>query len=83
MVDGVRKRWMDLLYFNNGRERTCGVAILIKRDSVQNIREVHTGEGRLLSVTFFKMFMHLIMRLTEPCFFSHLSNIVWVTLTLV
>uniref|UniRef100_A0A673WIE3 Uncharacterized protein n=1 Tax=Salmo trutta TaxID=8032 RepID=A0A673WIE3_SALTR len=41
---------MDLLYFNNGRERTCGVAILIKRDSVQHIREVHTGEGRLLNV---------------------------------
>ena len=45
---------MDLLYFNHVRERTCGVAILIKRDSLQNIREVHTDEGRLLSVTFFQ-----------------------------
>jgi hypothetical protein len=43
---------MYLLHFNNSRERTCGVAILIKRDSVQNIREVHTGKGRL--VTFFE-----------------------------
>lgn len=50
MMDGVRKRWMDLLYFNNGRERMCRVDILIKRDSVQNIREVHTGKGRLLNV---------------------------------
>lgn len=36
----MREEWRGDIYYNNGAKNARGVAILIKKDSVENIREV-------------------------------------------
>ncbi len=52
-VREMREEWRGDIYYNNGAKNARGVAILIKKDSVGNIREVYKDQrGRILVVEF-------------------------------
>ncbi len=52
-VREMREEWRGDIYYNNGAKNARGVAILIKKDSVENIREVYKDQrGRILVVEF-------------------------------
>jgi len=52
-VKEMREEWSGDIYYNNGARNARGVAILIKKDSVENIKEVYKDQrGRILIVEF-------------------------------
>ena len=53
IMDNVRTKWGDHIFVNNGSERSCGVAILIKQGVVDNVKQIMTdAKGRVLVVEF-------------------------------
>ncbi len=52
-VKEMREEWKGDIYYNNGARNARGVAILIKKDRVENIKEVYKYQrGRILIVKF-------------------------------
>ncbi|CAJ1079172.1 hypothetical protein F7725_000099 [Xyrichtys novacula] len=52
-VNVVKREWLGEMYNNNGGDKTRGVAILVKRGAVENVRKcVDDGEGRVIVITF-------------------------------
>ena len=53
IIDNVKTKWRDLIYVNNYSERSCGVAILIKKGVVENVTHIMSdSEGRVLVIGF-------------------------------
>jgi len=49
----VEREWVGEMYVNNGGAKAKGVAILVKRERVENVRMcVNDGDGRVLGITF-------------------------------
>lgn len=49
----VQKIWRDFIYVNNGRGNSCGVAILIRKDVVENVKKIYNdNNGRILILDF-------------------------------
>lgn len=45
--------WMGEMYVNNGGDKSRGVAILVKRGVIENVRKcVDDGEGRMIGISF-------------------------------
>lgn len=62
IMDNIKKRWEGEIYVSHGNVKACGVAILIKRDRVQNVKQIYKdGSGRLLGLEF--MFCNELFRL--------------------
>lgn len=41
------------MFCSHGSEKTCGVAILVKNDVVQNVKQVYAdNQGRLIVIEF-------------------------------
>lgn len=52
-VEVMREEWEGDMFYNNGASNARGVAILIKKDKVDNIREVYRDQvGRILAIEF-------------------------------
>lgn len=52
-VKEVREEWKGDIYYNNGARNARGVAIMIKKDSVENIKEVYKDRtGRIIVIEF-------------------------------
>lgn len=53
MMVNIKKVWEDDIYVNHGNQRACGVAILIKRGRMYNVKQIYNdGKGRLLGIDF-------------------------------
>lgn len=49
----IKSKWSDLIFCSHGGDKTCGVAILIKNDVVQNVKEIYAdNDGRLIVIEF-------------------------------
>ena len=49
----IKEKWRGLLFVNCGTARSCGVAILVKEDVVENVKEVlNDGKGRVIGIDF-------------------------------
>lgn len=58
-VREMREEWKGDIYYNNGAKNARGVAILFKKDSVEDIREVYKDQrGRILVVEFIYRDVH-------------------------
>lgn len=58
----IKKIWEDDIYVNHGNQRSCGVAILMKRGRMYNVKQIYNdGKGRLLGIEF--IFYNKLFRL--------------------
>jgi exonuclease III len=49
----VKKIWRDFIYVNNGRGNSSGVAILLRKDVVENVKKIYNdNNGRILILDF-------------------------------
>ncbi len=49
----VREVWKEEIYYNNGARNARGVAIMIRKDKIENIKEVYRDQvGRILAIEF-------------------------------
>ena len=49
----IEREWGGQIYVNNGGVKSRGVAILVKRGAIENVREcVNDGDGRVIGITF-------------------------------
>lgn len=49
----IKSKWSELMFCSHGSEKTCGVAILVKNDVVQNVKQVYAdNQGRLIVIEF-------------------------------
>ena len=52
-IPEIKKRWRGMLFVNCGTERSCGVAILIKENVLENVKEIfNDGKGRVIAIEF-------------------------------
>lgn len=62
IMGNIKRLWEDDIFVNHGNQKACGVAILIKRDRVYNVKQIYKdGKGRLLVIEF--MFRNELFRL--------------------
>ena len=68
IIDNVKTKWRELLFVNNGSERSCGVAILIRRGGVENVKQVMSdNKGRVLVVEFeYQDFLFKLINVYAP-----------------
>ena len=65
-------KWKDTVYVNNGTEKSCGVAILIKNDILENIKELYSDKtGRIIIIEF--KYKNIVYRLINV----HYCSKVW------
>ncbi len=49
----VREVWKEEIYYNNGARNARGVAMMIRKDKIENIKEVYRDHvGRILAIEF-------------------------------
>lgn len=52
-MSDIKKVWGEEIYVNHGSQRACGVAILLKKGGIHNVKQIHNdGNGRLLGIDF-------------------------------
>lgn len=52
-MSNVSKYWREPIYVSHGERDACGVAILLRRDRVDDVREIKMGyNGRLIVIEF-------------------------------
>ncbi len=62
IMDDIKKRWEGDIFVSHGNVKACGVAILIRKDKVQNVKQIYKdGSGRLLGLEF--LFCNELFRL--------------------
>ena len=61
-------KWKDTVYVNNGTEKSCGVAILIKNDILENIKELYSDKtGRIIIIEFkYKNIVYRLINVYAP-----------------
>lgn len=53
VMDNIKKKWNGMIYTNNGSNKSCGVAILMKTERLSKIKEVEINNvGRIVIVDF-------------------------------
>ena len=53
VMKDVRKEWEGGIFYNNGARNARGVAIMLKKDKVENVKEVYKDStGRILVIEF-------------------------------
>lgn len=53
IMDSIKTKWSEIIYVNNGSEKSCGVAILIRKGVVEHVKQVLSDDkGRVLLVEF-------------------------------
>ena len=51
VMKDVRKEWEGGIFYNNGARNARGVAIMLKKDKVENVKEVYKDStGRILVI---------------------------------
>ena len=53
-VKEMREEWRGDIFYNNGARNARGVAILIKKDRVENIKEVYKDQRRRILIVEFR-----------------------------
>ena len=68
VMDNVKTKWRELIYVNNGSEKSCGVAILIRKGVVENVKQVMSDDkGRVLVVEFeYQDFLFKLINVYAP-----------------
>ncbi len=62
IMENIKKIWEEDIFVNHGNQKACGVAILIKRERVNSIKQIYKDDkGRLLGIEF--MFCNELFRL--------------------
>ena len=52
-IPGIKEEWRGLFFSNCGTAKSCGVAILVKENVVENVKEVlNDGKGRVIAIEF-------------------------------
>lgn len=58
----VEKIWRDFIFVNNGRGNSSGVAILLRKDVVDNVKHIYNdNNGRILILDF--EYMSMVFRI--------------------
>ena len=63
IIEKCKKQWKGAIYANNGSKISCGVAILVKEGSVNNIKHIpcdNTGRLMMLEFEYMKVTFKLI-----------------------
>ena len=88
IMKDIKMKWKDTVYVNNGTEKSCGVAILIKNDILENIKELYSDKtGRIIIIEFkYKNIVYRLINVYAPnietigrCFSWVWGNGVWET----
>lgn len=68
IMKDIKIKWKDMVYVNNGTEKSCGVAILIKNDIVENIKELYSDKtGRIIIIEFkYKNIVYRLINVYAP-----------------
>ena len=68
IMKDIKTKWTDMMYANHGTDKSCGVAILIKNNTVENLKEIYKDKkGRVIIIEFkYKKIEYRIINIYAP-----------------
>ena len=68
IMKDIKTKWKDIMYANHGTDKSCGVAILIKNNTVENLKEIYKDKkGRVIIIEFkYKKIEYRIINIYAP-----------------